>query len=61
MYDTRPSVESKTLSLYPAEWAAFWEIAKDHGLASMSAAVRFVLNDFIKSHSNGNGDHHNEA
>jgi hypothetical protein len=48
MNDTRPNVESRTLSLYPNEWEALLEIAKQNGLASMSAAVRYMLNDYRK-------------
>jgi hypothetical protein len=36
------------ISLYPTERAMLKQIAKDHGLGSISAAVRFVLHDWMK-------------
>ena len=38
----------RNVSLYPREWTMFRQIAEDHGLSSMSAAVRFVLHDWAR-------------
>ena len=38
----------RNISLYPTELAMLQQIAKDHGLGSISAAVRFVLHDWAK-------------
>ena len=40
--------KTKSIMLFPSEIATFHQIAKDFGLASLSAAVRFVLNDWMR-------------
>ena len=39
----------KTISLYPDQEAILIKAAKEFGLGSLSAAVRFVINDWVKT------------
>ena len=38
----------KNVSLYPSEWMMLDQIAKDYGLGSRSAAVRYILHNWAK-------------
>lgn len=40
--------EPTSITLFPSDKAAIHQIAKDFGLASFSAAVRFVLRDWMR-------------
>lgn len=39
-------VEVKSISMYPQHWAILWQLAKDLGLGSISAAARYVIADW---------------
>ena len=36
----------RSVTLYPDDVAALWQIGKDNGLSGISAAIRFVLADW---------------
>ena len=45
---TEGKAKTKAITLFPQDIAAFNQIAKDFGLESFSAAVRFVLRDWMR-------------
>jgi len=52
-------VKTKAITLRPSEVAILHQIGKDYGLASFSAAVRFVLADWMKMKRADYGDGRN--
>jgi len=39
-------VEGRNVSMYPQQWAVVHQVAKDTGLASTSAGLRFIIHDW---------------
>jgi hypothetical protein len=39
-------MERSTITMEPADWAVVYQIAKDMGLSSRSAGVRFIIRDW---------------
>jgi len=57
-------VQGKSVTLYPIDWATATQVAKDYGLASVSAGIRFIIRDWMKMRGyptaiKDNGDEHN--
>ena len=44
----REKVIPGSVTLYGADWATLQQIGKDNGLASSSAALRWLINDWRK-------------
>jgi hypothetical protein len=56
--DRDEQATGQNVSLYDSERAMIYQVGKDYGLRSFSAALRFILNDWarLKARDNGNGD-----
>lgn len=39
---------NKTFSIYPTHIAVIMQVAKDHGYSSLSAALRFIITDWVR-------------
>ena len=45
---TEQVVVTQNLSIYPEDRAVLHQVAEDYGLASVSAAARFIIRDWVK-------------
>lgn len=61
-------MHASSVTLYPVDWATVTEVAKENGLASVSAGLRFIIRDWIRLRGHqpapapgGNGDSSEEA
>lgn len=46
MPDQQTTVVTRNISLYPDQDELLAQVARDYGLASISAAVRFIIHDW---------------
>ena len=44
----REKLEPRSITLYPLDWATATQVAKDFGLGSVSAGLRFIVRDWIR-------------
>jgi len=54
---TEQVVVTQNLSIYPEDRAVLHQVAKDYGLASLSAAARFIIRDWVKMKQTGEDGH----
>ena len=40
--------EARNITMYPLDWATATQVAKDNGLGSVSAGLRFIIRDWIR-------------
>lgn len=40
--------EARNITMYPLDWATATQVAKDNGLGSVSAGLRFIVRDWLR-------------
>lgn len=56
MFDSgTTTAKNRNFSLYPEQEALLLQVAKDFGLGSMSAALRFVVHDWLRLRAEKDG------
>jgi hypothetical protein len=51
MLRSKETIEVRSVSLYPADWAMADRVRRELGLSSLSAAIRHILRNWQLGHS----------